>query len=173
MVLLVCGMISIATTLAILFTFAREGWRFFQTVNVLDYVTGTTWAPKGAPALFGVLPLLGGTVLVSAIALLVAVPLGLGAATYLSEYAGPRLRKVLKPLLELLAGIPTVVFGYFALTFVTPQLRHLFGSRMDVSNALSAGLVMGIMITTSSGAAPFRHMPSFGEAAGTSTSPSS
>ncbi len=140
-----CGVVSILTTAAIVFTLARDGIGFFRTVPVWDFVSGTVWAPKGSPQHFGVLPLLAGTVLVSAVALAVAVPLGLGAATYMSEYAGPRVRRALKPLLEILAGVPTVVYGYFALQFVTPALRHVF-PKIEVFNALSAGLVMGIMI---------------------------
>ncbi len=144
-VLAACGIASILTTAAIVWTLTRTGLSFFRTVGVLDFLTGTEWAPKGAPQRFGVLPLLAGTTLVSVVALVVAVPLGLAAATYLSEYAGPRLRRYLKPMLEVLAGIPTVVYGYFALQFVTPLLRALFPG-IEVFNALSAGLVMGIMI---------------------------
>ena len=143
--LALCGLFSVFTTAAIVLTLVGNGLDFFRSVSVLDFLTGTVWAPKGAPQLFGVLPLLGGTVLVSLIALLVAVPLGLGAATYLSEYCRPRARRVLKPLLEVLAGVPTVVYGYFALQAVTPALQT-FLPNMEIFNALSAGLVMGIMI---------------------------
>jgi phosphate transport system permease protein len=120
-------------------------FQFFREVNFIDYITGTEWAPLFLQARFGVLPLIAGTLSVTFWACLVAIPLGLGAAIFLSEYARPRTRNVLKPALELLAGIPTVVFGYFALTFVTPLLRDI-GVHAEVFNALSAGLVMGVMI---------------------------
>ena len=142
--LLLCGLVSVATTLAIIYTLVGNGLDFFRHFSFLDFVTGTQWQPKGSPQLFGVLPLLTGTLLVAGVALLVAVPLGLGAAAYLSEYARPRVRKVLKPLLEVLAGVPTVVYGYFALRTITPLLQEV--ADVGVFNALSAGLVMGIMI---------------------------
>ncbi|HVE99622.1 MAG TPA: phosphate ABC transporter permease subunit PstC [Mycobacteriales bacterium] len=145
--LMLCGLVSVLTTVAIVYTLVSNGLDFFRDFSAKDFFTGTTWQPKGAPQLFGVLPLLGGTLLVSAVALVVALPLGLGAATYLSEYARPRARRFLKPLLELLAGIPTVVYGYFALRTVTPVLKGIFGEdQVSIFNALSAGLVMGIMI---------------------------
>ncbi len=145
--LLLCGVISIATTAAIVYTLVRNGLEFFADFSAVGFLTGTVWQPKGAPQLFGVLPLLAGTLLVAGIALVVAVPLGLGAATYLSEYARPGVRRILKPLLEILAGVPTVVYGYFALRTVTPLLQQILGEEsVDVFNALSAGLVMGIMI---------------------------
>jgi phosphate transport system permease protein len=111
----------------------------------VDYITGTEWAPLFLDAAFGVIPLIAGTLSVTFWACLVAVPCGLGAAIFLSEYASPRMRKTLKPALETLAGIPTVVFGYFALTFATPLLRDI-GLDVEIFNALSAGLVMGVMI---------------------------
>ena len=120
-------------------------YEFFQEVSIVDFITGTEWAPLFEPAHFGVLPLVAGTLLVTAIAALVALPLGLGSAIYLSEYAGPRMRGTLKPALEVLAGIPTIVFGYFALTFMTPFLRDV-GIQVDIFNPLSAGLVMGIYL---------------------------
>lgn len=114
---------------------------------VREFFTETTWSPLFSTKRFGVLPLLAGTVLTSTIALAVAVPLGLLAATYLSEFAAEGLRARVKPALELLAGVPTIVYGYFALTFVTPLLQdHVFGQALAGQNALSAGLVMGIMI---------------------------
>jgi len=140
-----CGVLSIFTTLAIVGLLLRDGLKFFQDVAVWDFVSGTEWAPKGSPQLFGVLPLVAGTVLVSVIALLVAVPLGLGAATYLSEYAEPRARRWLKPMLEVLAGVPTVVYGFFAVQTVTPLIKKVL-PQTDFHNALSAGVVMGIMI---------------------------
>jgi len=118
---------------------------FFAEVNPVDYLTGTDWAPLFEPAHFGVLPLIAGSLLVTGVAVLVCAPLGLGAAIFLSEYASRRLRSYLKPALEVLAGIPTVVYGYFALVYVTPQLQHL-GVPAGVFNALSAALVMGVML---------------------------
>jgi phosphate transport system permease protein len=144
-VLAACGGVSVLTTLAIVYTLVSEGLSFFSDHGVWEFLTGTVWSPKGSPAVFGVLPLVAGTLLVSAIAVLVAVPLGVAAASYLSEYSRPRLRRVLKPALEVLAGVPTVVYGYFALTAVTPVIQTIF-PRTSIFNALSAGLVMGIMI---------------------------
>lgn len=141
--LALCGVLSVATTLAIVFTLVRDGVGLFSDVKVGDFLFGTTWSPRSGN--FGILPLLSGTVLVSFIALAVAVPLGLAAATYLSEYAKPGVRRVLKPMLEVLAGVPTVVYGFFALTVVTPQLKKIFPG-MGIFNALAAGLVMGVMI---------------------------
>ena len=141
----VCALISVATTVGIVVALFLPAFEFFGEVSVVDFFTGTEWAPLFEPARFGVLPLISGTLLVTSIASLVAMPLGLGAAIYLSEYAGPRTRGFLKPALEVLAGIPTIVFGYFALTFMTPLLRDL-GIQVDIFNTLSAGLVMGVML---------------------------
>lgn len=149
--LLLAGSVSILTTLLIVFVLLEEGLQFFSQVSLLEFFTDTAWRPFGDPESdafrIGILPLVNGTLLVTAIAMIVAVPLGLGAAAYLSEYAPARVRNKLKPALEILAGIPTVVLGYFALTFVTPQLRFIFpeGS-IQIFNALSAGIVVGIMI---------------------------
>ena len=140
-----CALISVATTIGIVLALFLPAFEFFQDVSIREFATGTEWAPLFEPALFGVLPLVVGTLSVTFWAVLVAIPLGLGAAIYLSEYASDRTRKLLKPLLEVLAGIPTIVFGYFALTFFTPLLRDL-GIEVDIFNALSAGLVMGVMI---------------------------
>lgn len=149
-VLWACGALSILTTLAILFVLLEEGLQFFGQVSVLSFLTDTAWRPFGNPTSeafrIGVLPLVTGTLLVTGIAMLVAVPLGLGAAAYLSEYARPRVRRVIKPMLEILAGIPTVVLGYFALTFVTPTLREWLPFEIQIFNALSAGLVVGVMV---------------------------
>ncbi len=146
----VCGALSIVTTLAIVVVLVSEGFVFFRNVAIVDFFTDTEWRPFGNPDSdafrTGVLPLVNGTLLVTGIAMVVAVPLGLGAAAYLSEYARPRVRRVVKPLLEILAGVPTVVLGYFALTFVTPQLRAFLPFQIDIFNALSAGLVVGVMI---------------------------
>jgi phosphate transport system permease protein len=125
----------------------RETVNFFRSVPIGDFLFGTEWSPLFADPSFGVLPLISGTLLATAIAMLVAVPLGLGAAVYLAEYASPPVRKTLKPILELLAGIPTIVFGYFALTFFTPNvLRDLLHMDVQIFNALSAGIIMGFMI---------------------------
>ena len=150
-VLWVFAAISIVTTLAIVFVLLEEGVKFFGNVSIVEFLTDTEWRPFGDPLSeafrIGVLPLVSGTLLVTAIALVVAVPLGLASAAYLSEYAPPRVRGVLKPALEVLAGIPTVVLGYFALTLVTPALRTIFSPEsINIFNALSAGLVVGVMI---------------------------
>jgi phosphate transport system permease protein len=141
----ICALISVATTVGIVVALFVPAFEFFGEVSVVDFFTGTEWAPLFEPAKFGVLPLVAGTLLVTVIASIVAMPLGLGAAIYLSEYASPRARGILKPALEILAGIPTIVFGYFALTFMTPLLRDL-GINVDIFNSLSAGLVMGVML---------------------------
>jgi phosphate transport system permease protein len=140
-----CALISVATTVGIIAALFIPAFEFFQDVSIVDFATGKEWAPLFEPALFGVVPLVVGTLSVTFWAVLVAIPFGLGAAIYLSEYASGRTRKILKPMLELLAGIPTIVYGYFALTFFTPLLRDL-GVGVDIFNALSAGLVMGVMI---------------------------
>ena len=144
-VLAVCALISVATTVGIVIALFVPAFEFFQQISVVDFLTGTNWSPLFEPAHFGVLPLIAGSLLVTALAALVAIPLGLGSAIYLSEYAGDRARGFLKPALEILAGVPTVVFGYFALTFMTPLLRDI-GIDVEIFNALSAGLVMGVML---------------------------
>jgi phosphate transport system permease protein len=140
-----CASVSVLTTVGIVVALAVPAIEFFQKVDLLDYLTGTRWAPLFQPQSFGVLPLMVGTLSTTFWACVVALPFGLGAAIYLSEYAADRTRRVLKPVLELLAGIPTVVYGYFALTFLTPLLRDI-GLHAEIFNALSAGLVMGVMI---------------------------
>ena len=144
--LLAAAAVSIATTFGIVVSLVVPALEFFAEVPVWDFLAGTQWTPLFADAQYGVLPLVTGTITITLIATVVSVPLGLGAAIYLSEYASPRTRKVLKPTLELLAGIPTVVFGFFALQFVTQVLLVRIFPGIDVFNALSAGLVMGIMI---------------------------
>jgi phosphate transport system permease protein len=144
--LLACAVVSVATTFAIIASLAAETVDFFRDVPLADYFTGTTWAPTFAPPRFGVLPLVSATLLITGIGALVAFPIGLGTAIYLSEYARPKVRKTVKPVLEILAGIPTVVFGYFALTFVTPTLLQPLVPGTRIFNALSAGLVVGVMI---------------------------
>ncbi|HVM16956.1 MAG TPA: phosphate ABC transporter permease subunit PstC [Gaiellaceae bacterium] len=144
-VLALFALVSVATTLAIVVALLLPAIDFFREVSLREFFTTADWAPLFTPARFGVLPLVAGTLLITGVACLVAIPFGLGAAIYLSEYARPRTRRILKPALEVLAGIPTVVYGYFALTFVTPLLQSL-GVPVGVFNALSAALVMGIMI---------------------------
>jgi len=139
--LALCGLLSVAITIAIVATLVIDGSGLFRAVSFRKFF-GSTWSPRNGE--YGIAELLAGTVLVSAIAIAVAVPLGLAAATYLSEYARPRVRRILKPMLEVLAGVPTVVYGFFALTVVTPLLQKVF--QINVFNALSAGLVMGVMI---------------------------
>ena len=144
-VLALCAVVSVATTVGIVVALLVPSVEFFQAVDPTDFFTGTEWAPLFEPARFGVLPLLVGTLVITLWASLVFVPFGLGAAVYLSEYARPRARRILKPALEMLAGIPTVVFGFFALTFFTPLLQDV-GLEVGVFNALSAGLVVGVML---------------------------
>lgn len=144
--LFLCGAVSIFTTLEIVYELGKEALLFFQMpgVTLAEFFTKTEWQPTVGR--FGVLPLVSATLVTTVIAMLVAVPFGLGSAIYLSEYASEKARKILKPALEILAGIPTVVYGYFALTTVTPFLRILFGEALNIYNMLSAGLTMGIMI---------------------------
>ena len=144
-VLAACALISVATTVGIVIALFVPAFEFFQGISIVDFLAGTEWAPLFEPAHFGVLQLVSGTLLVTAVAALVALPLGLGSAIFLSEYASDRARGFLKPALEILAGIPTIVFGYFALTFVTPLLRDI-GIQVDIFNTLSAGLVMGVYL---------------------------
>jgi phosphate transport system permease protein len=143
--LLLCALLSVGTTAGIIAVLAVETLAFLREVPVLEFLTGTEWTPLFANPKFGVLPLILGTTLVSTIALAVAVPTGLLSAIYLSEYAPDRARRVVKPVLEILAGVPTVVYGYFALTFVTPLLQQWLPG-LSGFNALSPGIVMGIMI---------------------------
>ena len=143
--LFLCAALSVLTTAGIISVLAFETYEFLQEVSIVEFLTGTEWTPLFANQHFGVLPLVVGTMLVSTIAMVVALPMGLLAAVYLSEYAPNGLRRVLKPVLELLAGVPTVVYGYFALTFVTPLLQQVFPT-LSGFNALSPGLVMGLMI---------------------------
>lgn len=144
--LLVCALISILTTGGIIWVLAAESIAFFRQVSPLEFLLGTRWAPLIAPRSFGVLPLVCGTFLVASGALLVAVPVGLASAIYLSEYAPRGFRQVVKPILEILAGIPTVVYGYFALTFVTPYLLKPILPQTQIFNAASAAIVVGVMI---------------------------
>ncbi|HSP46541.1 MAG TPA: phosphate ABC transporter permease subunit PstC [Clostridiaceae bacterium] len=136
---------TVFITVGIIFTLLMESLKFFDHVSLLEFLTGTVWTPLMLPAHFGVLPLVVGTFTIAILASIVAIPLGLGTAIYLSEYATSRLRKVLKPALELLAGIPSIVYGYFALTFITPMLRTILPDT-EVFNSLSASIAVGIMI---------------------------
>lgn len=144
--LFACATLSIVTTLGIIFVLGKESAAFFSHVSPVEFLTGTAWAPTFATAKFGVLPLVCGTFLIAAGALIVALPIGLGSAIFMSEYAPSAARGVLKPTLEILAGVPSVVYGYFALMFVTPYvLRPLF-PRTEIFNAASAAIVVGVMI---------------------------
>ncbi|HEY5648924.1 MAG TPA: phosphate ABC transporter permease subunit PstC [Nitrospiria bacterium] len=140
-----CGALSILTTLGIVAVLLFETIAFFREVSILEFFTDTQWTPLFAEKHFGILPLLTGTFLTSIVAVIVAMPVGLTSAIYLSEYASDRVRKTVKPLLEILAGIPTVVYGYFALLFVTPMLQKILPG-LSGFNALGPGIVMGIMI---------------------------
>jgi phosphate transport system permease protein len=145
--LFLSGLLSMATTIGIVFVLAEEALQFFldDEVTLLEFVTGTNWQPTIGQ--FGIFPLVLATLITTGIAMLVAVPLGLASAIYLSEYAPRRVRAIIKPILEILAGIPTVVYGYFALTFMTPLLRSIFGvSVVEIFNTASAGVVIGILI---------------------------
>ncbi len=140
-----CAFISIFTTATIIFILSKESYNFFQTIVPTDFLFGTSWVPMFEPSSFGVLPLLWGTMVVTIGAAFICIPIGLASAIYLSEYATPKRRAIIKPVLELLAGIPTVVYGYFALTFVTPALQFVFPD-IQVFNALSGAIVVGIMV---------------------------
>lgn len=142
-----CGAVSILTTAGIVYVLGHESWLFFGSpeVSIGEFFTNTVWQP--AIGQFGIWPLVTATMVTSIIAMLIAVPLGLAVAIYLSEYASERVRSTLKPTLEVLAGIPTVVYGYFALTFMTPLLRSIFGQNtVQIYNTASAGIVIGILI---------------------------
>ena len=143
--LLACGILSIFTTVGIIGVLLFETIGFFREVSIIEFFTGTEWTPLFVKKHFGVLPLVAGTVLTSVIAISVAGPLGILTAIFLSEYAPTGLRQTLKPILEILAGVPTIVYGYFALLFVTPLLQKLIPS-LQYFNGLSPGIVMGIMI---------------------------
>lgn len=143
--LFLCAVLSVGITVGIVVVLAVETVAFLREVSIVEFLTGTEWTPLFANKKFGVLPLVAGTMLVAGIAMLVALPMGLLSAIYLSEYAPDSVRRVVKPVLEVLAGVPTVVYGYFALMFVTPLLQTFIPS-LSGFNALSPGIVMGIMI---------------------------
>ena len=144
-ILFVAAFISVATTVGIVVILLKESYVFFQHVSLWDFLTDTQWTPLFADAHYGILPLLSGTIVSSAVALMVAIPLGTIIAIYLSEFAPFSVREVAKPFLELLSGVPTIVYGYFALLFVTPLLQKIYPG-LPGFNLLSAGIVMGIMI---------------------------
>ena len=145
-ILFIAAFISVITTLGILFTLLFETFEFFRRIPIFDFIFGTTWLPfSSKEPLYGVLPLILGTFKVTVIAVIVAVPIGLAAAIYLSEYASDKVRRTIKPILEVLAGVPTIVYGFFALTFLTPLLQNIIPS-LKIFNALSPGIVVGIMI---------------------------
>ncbi len=145
-VLFLCALVSVLTTAGIIWILFTESFTFFRQVSPADFYLGTRWTPLLEPRNFGVLPLVCGTFLVAGGALLVAMPVGLAAALYLSEYAPPLARNVAKPVLEVLAGIPTVVYGFFALTFITPHILRPILPETEVFNAASAAIVVGVMI---------------------------
>ena len=142
---LFCALLSVVTTAAVIVILAVETISFFDEVSPIDFLFGTRWTPLLEPKHYGILPLLSGTFLIVVGSSLVALPIGVACAVYLSEYAGDRTRSVVKPVLEVLAGIPTVVYGYFALTAVTPALRAVF-PETQIFNAASAAIVVGIMV---------------------------
>ncbi|HRD95319.1 MAG TPA: phosphate ABC transporter permease subunit PstC [Rubrivivax sp.] len=144
-VLLLAACVSVFTTVGIVYILLKESLNFFSHVSLWDFLTDTQWTPLFSDAHFGITVLLAGTISSSAVALIVAIPLGTIIAIYLSEFAGHRAREILKPLLEMLSGVPTIIYGYFALLFVTPLLQKVF-PELPGFNVLSAGLVMGIMI---------------------------
>lgn len=145
-ILFIAAFISVITTMGILLTLLYETFEFFRRIPVVDFLFGATWLPfSSKEPLYGVLPLILGTLKVTVIAVLVAVPIGLAAAIYLSEYASDKVRRIVKPVLEVLAGIPTIVYGFFALTFLTPLLQNIIPS-LKIFNAISPGIVVGIMI---------------------------
>ncbi|MCH2211348.1 MAG: phosphate ABC transporter permease subunit PstC [Fuerstiella sp.] len=142
--LFVCAGISVVTTVCIVVVLLFESVQFFFDVSIVEFLTGTRWTPLLKPQHFGVLPLLCGTMLVAVGSAIVSIPVGLGTAIYLSEYAPPRLREVIKPVVEVLAGIPSVVYGYFAVVTISPMIRTVFPSAGPF-NAASACIVVGIM----------------------------
>ena len=140
-----CGLLSIVTTVSIVSILIFECWDFFRVVSLKQFFGDTQWTPLFAQKHFGIWPLFCGTLMATTIAMLVALPIGLISAVYLSEFASSRIRSIVKPTLELLAGIPTVVYGYFALTFITPLIRTVFPAT-QIFNSASASIVVGIMI---------------------------
>jgi phosphate transport system permease protein len=146
--LFVAAAVGVLTTIGIVVILAAQTIEFFRIVNPVDFLTGTNWSASIQPYSFGVLALLSGTLVVSVIAMAIGIPLGLLSAILLSEYASPRVRNIVKPVLELIAGIPTIVLGFFAINFLAPQvLIPLFGGGIGIFSALSAGIVVGLLVT--------------------------
>lgn len=143
-ILFLFAIITILTTLGIIISLLRDSIGFFSEVSIKDFLFGKVWTPLFSEPSFGVLPLISGTLLITAIAAIIALPIGLFTAIYLSEYANRRVRQIIKPILEVLAGIPSIVFGYFALTTITPVLKSII-PQTEIFNALSAGIAVGIM----------------------------
>ena len=143
--LLGCGVISVLTTIGIVVVLVSQSAGFFAEVSPIEFLTGTSWSPQLLPRSFGILPLVNGTLIIAIGSSLIAIPIGLASAIYLSEYARSGTRRIIKPILEILAGIPTVVYGYFGIMFVTPILRAIF-PQTGIFNAASAAIVVGIMI---------------------------
>ncbi len=141
-----CGILSIATTAGIVATLGFETFEFFREVSIVDFFTDTKWSALIKPYHYGILPLISGTLMIAVLSAIVGVPLGVGTALYLSEYASPKVKGRLKPVLEIMSGLPTVVLGYFALTFVTKQVLKPLFPGIESYNALSGGLVVGVMI---------------------------
>jgi phosphate transport system permease protein len=145
--LLAAAIVSVLTTFGIIITLLTETFIFFDRVSIVEFLTSKKWYPfSETQGSYGIMPLIAGTLKVTLIAVIVAVPIGLGTAIFLSEYASDRMRRIIKPILEVLAGIPTIVYGFFALTFVTPLIRGIIPS-IEIFNAISPGIVIGIMIT--------------------------
>jgi len=145
--LLAAAIVSVLTTFGIVITLLTETFIFFDRVSIVEFLTSKKWYPfSETQGSYGIMPLIAGTLKVTLIAVIVAVPIGIGTAIFLSEYASDRMRRIIKPVLEVLAGIPTIVYGFFALTFVTPILREIIPS-IEIFNAISPGIVIGIMIT--------------------------
>lgn len=145
-ILAASGLISILTTVGIVFILFEEALQFFADVSVVDFLFGTEWTALFQDGSYGVLPLVSATVAISLLSMVVAIPIGLLSAIYLSEYAPPNVRAILKPVMELLAGIPTIVFGYFALTFITPSILQKILPQTEVYNILAASIAVGIMV---------------------------
>lgn len=143
-ILMIFASVSILTTVGIVVSLFFESYIFFEDVSIIEFFTTIRWAPVFDPPSFGVLPLISGTLLIAVLSSIVSLPLGLGSAIYLSEFASSKARKILKPILELLAGVPSIVYGYFALTFITPLLK-VFLPQTEIFNALSASIAVGIM----------------------------
>lgn len=143
--LALCAYLTVLTTILIVYILLTESFQFFKTVSMAEFMFGTRWEPLLDPKSFGVLPLLFGTLMIVVGSAFVCIPIGLTTAIFLSQYASKKVRRIIKPVLEVLAGIPTVVYGYFALTFITPILR-IFIPDTEIFNALSGAIVVGIMI---------------------------